>query len=103
MTGARRPLRRRHGHLAYRIRVGRQIGHRLHAEADLVVDANRTLIVAHEIAAAAEHQMTHAVPRLTTATVHTDPHSHPGAENCHSALTGMARSLSPNGSVAVPV
>ncbi|MBM0227991.1 cation diffusion facilitator family transporter [Micromonospora sp. ATA51] len=56
----------------------RWIGHRLHAEAELVVDADLSLVAAHEIAADAEHQLTHAVPRLAGATVHTDPHSHPG-------------------------
>ena len=63
-----------------RVRL-RWIGHRLHAEADLVVDADLTLVAAHDIAADAEHQLTHAVPRLVTATVHTDPASHPGAHH----------------------
>lgn len=68
----------------------RWIGHRLHAEADLVVDSDLSLIAAHEIAADAEHQLTHAVPRLTTATVHTDPHSHPGAHH-HTDLSHQRR------------
>jgi cation diffusion facilitator family transporter len=59
----------------------RWIGHRMHAEADIVVDADLTLIAAHEIAADAEHQLTHAVPRLDRATVHTDPTSHPGTDH----------------------
>ena len=57
----------------------RWIGHHLHAEADLVVDAGLTLLQAHEIAADAEHQLTHAIPRLTSATMHTDPDTHIGA------------------------
>ncbi|MEU9824219.1 cation diffusion facilitator family transporter [Micromonospora chersina] len=68
----------------------RWIGHRLHAEAELVVDANLTLVAAHEIAADAEHQLTHAVPRLTTATVHTDPDSHPGGHH-HTDLSHQRR------------
>ncbi|NYF55348.1 cation diffusion facilitator family transporter [Micromonospora purpureochromogenes] len=68
----------------------RWIGHRLHAEAELVVDANLSLVAAHEIAADAEHQLTHAVPRLTTATVHTDPDSHPGAHH-HTDLSHQRR------------
>ncbi|MEH1015769.1 cation diffusion facilitator family transporter [Micromonospora sp. CPCC 206060] len=68
----------------------RWIGHRLHAEADLVVDAGLSLIAAHEIAADAEHQLTHAVPRLTTATVHTDPDSHPGGHH-HTDLSHQRR------------
>ncbi|SCL19693.1 cation diffusion facilitator family transporter [Micromonospora rhizosphaerae] len=68
----------------------RWIGHRLHAEAELVVDANLTVIAAHEIAADAEHQLTHAVPRLTSATVHTDPDSHPGRHH-HTDLSHRRR------------
>ncbi|WIN00841.1 cation diffusion facilitator family transporter [Actinoplanes oblitus] len=59
----------------------RWIGHHLHAEAAVVVDAHLSLIAAHEIAADAEHQLTHAVPRLTEATVHVDPATYPGAEH----------------------
>ncbi|MEH0842226.1 cation diffusion facilitator family transporter [Micromonospora sp. CPCC 205711] len=70
----------------------RWIGHRLHAEADLVVDAELSLVAAHEIAADAEHQLTHAVPRLTSATVHTDPDSHPGGHH-HSDLSHRRRRL----------
>ncbi|WP_375547106.1 cation diffusion facilitator family transporter [Micromonospora chalcea] len=68
----------------------RWVGHRLHAEAELVVDANLSLIAAHEIAADAEHQLTHAVPRLMTATVHTDPDSHPGRHH-HTDLSHRRR------------
>jgi cation diffusion facilitator family transporter len=72
----------------------RWIGHRLHAEAELVVDADLSLVAAHEIAADAEHQLTHAVPRLTTATVHTDPASHPGAHH-HPDLSHQRRNQTP--------
>ncbi|MEU5549731.1 cation diffusion facilitator family transporter [Micromonospora sp. NPDC047793] len=68
----------------------RWIGHRLHAEADLVVDAGLSLVAAHEIAADAEHRLTHAVPRLTSATVHTDPDSHPGGHH-HADLSHRRR------------
>ncbi|BCJ58396.1 cation efflux system protein [Micromonospora endophytica] len=71
----------------------RWIGHRLHAEADLVVDAGLSLVAAHEIAADAEHQLTHTVPRLTSATVHTDPDSHPGRHH-HTDLSHQRRLLS---------
>jgi cation diffusion facilitator family transporter len=59
----------------------RWIGHRMHAEAAIVVGADLSLLAAHEIAADAEHQLTHHVPRLVTATVHVDPDSHPGGEH----------------------
>jgi cation diffusion facilitator family transporter len=68
----------------------RWIGHRLHAEADIVVDAGLSLVAAHEVAADAAHQLTHAVPRLATATVHTDPASHPGAHH-HADLSHRRR------------
>ena len=68
----------------------RWIGHRLHAEAAIVVDAQLSLLAAHEIAADAEHQLTHRVPRLTGATVHVDPDSHPGDDH-HSELSHERR------------
>ncbi|WP_202797649.1 MULTISPECIES: cation diffusion facilitator family transporter [Protofrankia] len=58
-----------------RVRL-RWIGHRLHAEADIVVPGELTVVDAHAIAMAAERALTHAVPRLISATVHTD---HPAA------------------------
>jgi cation diffusion facilitator family transporter len=51
----------------------RWIGHALRAETDIVVDPLLTVGAAHDIAAEAEHALIHAVPRLTAATVHTDP------------------------------
>ncbi|HEU5128205.1 MAG TPA: cation diffusion facilitator family transporter [Glycomyces sp.] len=54
----------------------RWIGHRLHAEADLAVDAGLSVVEAHAIAVDAEHRLIHAVPRLMAATVHTDPAEH---------------------------
>ncbi|WP_045740332.1 cation diffusion facilitator family transporter [Actinoplanes rectilineatus] len=68
----------------------RWIGHRMHAEAAVVVDANLSLLAAHEIAADAEHQLTHNVARLTGATVHVDPDSHPGDQH-HSDLSHERR------------
>jgi cation diffusion facilitator family transporter len=68
----------------------RWIGHRMHAEAAVVVDADLTLLAAHEIAADAEHQLTHHVPRLTGATVHVDPASHPGDDH-HTGLSHHRR------------
>ncbi|MGH3854894.1 MAG: cation diffusion facilitator family transporter [Pseudonocardiaceae bacterium] len=59
----------------------RWIGHQLRAECDIVVGASLTVVQAHAIAVAAEHRLIHAVPRLTSAVVHTDPHSHEGADH----------------------
>ena len=72
----------------------RWIGHRLHAEAALVVDADLTLLQAHEVGADAEHQLMHAVPRLTSATVHVDPASHIGPHH-HAELSHRRRDRLP--------
>jgi cation diffusion facilitator family transporter len=54
----------------------RWIGHRLHAEAELDIDATVTLADAHRIAHEAEHSLTHAVPKLSTALIHAYPSGH---------------------------
>jgi cation diffusion facilitator family transporter len=51
----------------------RWIGHELHAEAELAIDPATTLEGAHRLAHRAEHALTHAVPKLTTALVHAYP------------------------------
>jgi divalent metal cation (Fe/Co/Zn/Cd) transporter len=56
----------------------RWIGHALRAEADIVVDANLTVVQAHALAVDAEHALMHAVPRLTAVTVHADHPPPPG-------------------------
>jgi cation diffusion facilitator family transporter len=51
----------------------RWMGHRLHADAELDIDANLGLHQAHRIAHDAEHELTHVIPKLTTAMVHAYP------------------------------
>ncbi|MCV7444945.1 cation transporter [Mycobacterium paraense] len=51
----------------------RWIGHRLHADAELDIDPSTSLEDAHRIAHDAEHELTHAVPRLDSALVHAYP------------------------------
>lgn len=51
----------------------RWIGHRLHADAELDIDPTTSLEDAHRIAHDAEHELTHAVPRLDSALVHAYP------------------------------
>ena len=70
----------------------RWIGHHLHAEANLVVDDDLSLLQAHEIAADAEHQLVHAVPRLAGATLHADPARHSG-DHHHVDLSHHRRAL----------
>jgi cation diffusion facilitator family transporter len=55
-----------------RVRL-RWIGHALRAEVDLSVLPGVSVEQAHRTAHAAEHELTHAVPRLTAATVHAHP------------------------------
>jgi cation diffusion facilitator family transporter len=51
----------------------RWIGHRLHADAELDIDPSTSLTDAHRIAHDAEHTLTHAVPKLSTALIHAYP------------------------------
>ena len=53
----------------------RWIGHRLHADAELDIDPATSLADAHHIAHEAEHTLTHAVPKLSSALVHAYPAS----------------------------
>jgi divalent metal cation (Fe/Co/Zn/Cd) transporter len=54
----------------------RWLGHRLVADAELDIDPRQSLADAHRIAHDAEHALTHAVPKLTEATIHAYP-AHP--------------------------
>jgi cation diffusion facilitator family transporter len=63
----------------------RWIGHTIHAEALIVADADLNLRQAHAVAERARHQMLHAVPKLSSVTVHVDPCEHDGRD-AHAAL-----------------
>jgi cation diffusion facilitator family transporter len=66
-------LAARPGVLAVRSVRMRWIGHRLHADAELDIDPTFNLADAHRIAHDAEHDLIHAVPKLTTALIHAYP------------------------------
>ncbi|MEV0729803.1 cation diffusion facilitator family transporter [Polymorphospora sp. NPDC050346] len=51
----------------------RWVGHTLRAEVEVAVDGGLRVAAAHRIAHDVEHALTHAVPRLTAATVHPHP------------------------------
>jgi cation diffusion facilitator family transporter len=51
----------------------RWIGHRLRAEAGIVVDSSLDIVAAHAIATEAHHRLLHAIPKLVGATVHVSP------------------------------
>jgi cation diffusion facilitator family transporter len=55
-----------------RVRL-RWIGHELRAECEVIVEGSVSAVQAHQVAVAAEHDLIHAVPRLSAALVHTDP------------------------------
>jgi cation diffusion facilitator family transporter len=63
----------------------RWIGHQLRAECEVIVDAGASVIEAHQVAVSAEHDLLHALPRLTAALVHADPQPRDGADH-HAAL-----------------
>ncbi len=59
----------------------RWIGHRLRAEAAVVVDAAATVAAGHAIAERARHQLLHDVPRLADAHIHADPTAYDGTDH----------------------
>ncbi|WP_308441054.1 cation diffusion facilitator family transporter [Planosporangium mesophilum] len=61
----------------------RWIGHQLRAECEISVDPTAPVVAAHAIAVDAEHRLIHAVPRLTAAHVHADPHAPDGTDHHH--------------------
>ncbi|PKH37873.1 cation diffusion facilitator family transporter [Nocardioides alpinus] len=58
----------------------RWIGHRISAEAGVIVAADLDLHTAHDIAHDAQHRLLHEVPRLTAATIHVSPEAAPGID-----------------------
>ncbi|MGW0804503.1 cation diffusion facilitator family transporter [Nonomuraea sp. NPDC002799] len=63
----------------------RWIGHALHAEVEILVNHDISVVAAHKVAVEAEHRLIHDLPRLRAATVHTDPYGPDGADH-HASL-----------------
>jgi cation diffusion facilitator family transporter len=63
----------------------RWIGHTLHAEVEILVGHDLTVVQAHAVAVEAEHRLIHDLPRLRAATVHTDPLGPAGTDH-HATL-----------------
>lgn len=76
VDAAEQALAARPGVQAVRSVRMRWIGHRLHADAELDVDPALDLAQAHRIAHDAEHELTHTLPKLTTALIHAYPAEH---------------------------
>jgi divalent metal cation (Fe/Co/Zn/Cd) transporter len=58
----------------------RWIGHQVRAECEIVIRTDASAAEAHQIAVAAEHQLLHALPRLSGALVHADPEAREGTD-----------------------
>jgi divalent metal cation (Fe/Co/Zn/Cd) transporter len=58
----------------------RWIGHRLHAEARIMVDRDLGVVAAHTNAEETPHAMLHRLPMLAGAVVHVDPCPHAGGD-----------------------
>jgi cation diffusion facilitator family transporter len=63
----------------------RWIGHQLRAECEVIVDAGASAVRAHQVAVNAEHNLLHALPRLSAALVHADPQAQAGDDH-HAVL-----------------
>lgn len=59
----------------------RWIGHRLCAEAGVVVDEHLDLVTAHDIATDAHHRLLHELPKLAAVTIHVSPRSADGVDH----------------------
>ena len=56
-------------------------GHRLHAEVNLAVSPELSVVEGHAIAVEVRHQLLHHLPYLSSVTIHIDPTSHSGEEH----------------------
>jgi cation diffusion facilitator family transporter len=63
----------------------RWIGHQLRAECEVIVHADASALQAHQVAVNAEHNLLHALPRLSAALVHADPQAQAGDDH-HAVL-----------------
>ena len=59
----------------------RWLGHRLHAEVNIAVDAQMTIAVAHAVAAEVRHQLLHHLDYLSLVVIHVDPADQSGEEH----------------------
>jgi cation diffusion facilitator family transporter len=77
---AERTLRATPGVLGTGLVRLRWVGHQLRAECAIVVSGDITALEAHEIAVNAEHDLLHALPRLSAVVVHADPKPRQGTD-----------------------
>jgi cation diffusion facilitator family transporter len=77
---AERTLRATPGVLGIGLVKLRWVGHQLWAECEIEVSGDATAVEAHQVTVEAEHQLRHALPRLSAALVHADPRPREGAD-----------------------
>lgn len=77
---AERALRATPGVLGVGLVRLRWLGHQLRAECEITVSGDITAIEAHDVAVSAEHDLLHALPRLSAALVHADPRPRHGTD-----------------------
>jgi cation diffusion facilitator family transporter len=63
----------------------RWVGHTLHVAMNIEVDAQLTLMKAHDIAEEVRHRLFHRITGISEAIIHTDPHSH-GRDDPHQKM-----------------
>jgi divalent metal cation (Fe/Co/Zn/Cd) transporter len=63
----------------------RWLGHRLHAEINMTVDSNLSVVKGHAIAKEYRHELLHHLKYLSDATIHVDPATESGTEHHHVA------------------
>ena len=78
---------------AGKVRI-RWIGHNLRAECEVIIDPDTAAVQAHQVTVAAEHDLLHAIPRLSAALVHADPQPH-GDTDFHQALASHRQPADP--------
>jgi len=66
----------------------RWLGHRLHAEVNIAVDSNLTVVQGHAVAAEVRHQLLHHLQYLSLAVIHVDPVEQSG--EVHHRIKGHA-------------
>ena len=59
----------------------RWVGHELRAEVEVVSNSDLTIAAGHDIAEEGLHRLLHEIPRLTSATIHTNPCDHDGRDH----------------------
>jgi cation diffusion facilitator family transporter len=79
-----------------RVRM-RWVGHQLEADAELDVDPTLSLADAHRVAHDAEHELAHAIPKLSSAVVHAYP-AHDSGVSSRTSDQSAGRAPSTSGS-----